>query len=1617
MARLTLSQAGEDVVVGGDVDLIGTTAGGEVVTVVTGNIRLDPSFSQGGDTVVLPGLASAYTAYRLGSEVIFTRNDGLVTLRIPIGSAGTEIQFDGGDSRTLLFNGTAATLEGQVIGGTAASPTPIGGGSGPLTGYDVTSTVASVNEGDAGTRQLVFTITLDRAVTAADGPITINYVTSNGTASSNSDYVAAAGTVTFAVGQTAATVTVLVNGDVTPEADETLNLTLSSPALRNGPETLVGTIVNDDNAVSLTGVADNLFGSASADTFFGANNTLGAGDKITDQSTTDSDTLILSLDQLNQVSQFGGFALTNIENFVVTNDDTVPIRFDLSSSTGIQTVTSLNSAQTVFFDQLTSLAAVKADNVTGEFADVIAYYQANVTKDANTAVDVLINDATANNIVLGTVGQGNTGIETVNLKVTGDSEINGLITDLTTLNVTGSGSVIIDNDISSGVRTINASGLAGDLDLSFYSASAGVKFTGATGDNSIVSSFYSDTITTFGGNDSISDYGGNDVIRTGAGNDDVYLGAFDGEGPTSDVDVDTGTGNDLVTFAPGGFTTADKVALGGDVGDVLSISESTTESDFVNVTGAFTLEVDTQATTDLGSDGLVGSDKVTLAQGEIAGIKQVNLNLDGNVGGNDTLLATDYVAPLRVNLGAVAGSDTVKLGSGNDLITTASFDNTDVLVGGKGSDTILVTDGATSVNTTSSFSGIENITYQSDADGDDHTLIVDNDNAPTDNGVLNVNASALVNNTKNVALAEQLYFQSDATTFKVNVTGGQANDTFYTANGIGGDVINAGAGDDFIFVGGGDTANGEAGKDQIYLNLGDNIANGGDDNDLIVFLATGNNTASGGAGDDRFEISVSANLDKNDTIDGGIGTDTLAVDSTYVDAQLTNVTNVEILEGKVSAVSNITLGAEAQEAGIRTVNLLNTGADVLDASKYTADLTVNSAGGDDNLKTGSGNDTVSLGVGTYVIDTGNGNDRILVSGAAGTTELDYADKIAAGAGTDTIVLDNTAGAVEAAVNLALVTGVENYTVATGGDRVAGKVDADANVLKFGSTVADIYTDLTTVTVDASGLTDVDDSLRVVIDSNLVDDDAAFTITGSATATTIVEKLNISIDNNINFVGGAGVDILRIDGADAGSTIQFNGNAGTDQIFITGGSLTDDGFFSIRNVEVLTGNAGTINAVLGSQAAASGLTTILGTAGNENIVFGAGFNRPLTVTILGGSDIINASASTAVITFVAAANDIDATDTLSGGSTAGDVINVTEGGSSNLNGVTQVETINVINTAAVAGQVTTLTLDALASEVNGGRITINASAGTGDSLNVTSTATLATAAALTVNGGAGVDTVQGGGGADIINGNAGADVVRAGGGNDTVNGGAGADVVRGELGNDTISGGTENDTLYGDFAYADFGSLAAYNAYDGTDVPGSVYPTGVANDTINGGDGNDTIVGGLGSDTLTGGAGADVFLYQTSNDSRLFPGAADNRDIITDFTTGVDKIDLLSLADPGVAGQTVRFNGNWNTFGEGQGAVSLTGGDAFLDVVYVRESNTLWVDVNNDGVLNGNDMQIILQGVTNLVAADVNNPHTVTGPTGFVPTVQTAATIDQGSLISIEQDHLTGLRGFDQMQFA
>jgi hypothetical protein len=109
---------------------------------------------------------------------------------------------------------------------------------------------ASVTEGNAGTADLAFPVTISPAP-APGVTVQVHYATSDGTASAGSDYTATSGTLTFAPGETQKLIHVLVTGDTAAEPDETLLVSLDSPAgapIRQGRAT--GTIRGDDIAIN-----------------------------------------------------------------------------------------------------------------------------------------------------------------------------------------------------------------------------------------------------------------------------------------------------------------------------------------------------------------------------------------------------------------------------------------------------------------------------------------------------------------------------------------------------------------------------------------------------------------------------------------------------------------------------------------------------------------------------------------------------------------------------------------------------------------------------------------------------------------------------------------------------------------------------------------------------------------------------------------------------------------------------------------------------------------------------------------------------------------------------------------------------------------------------------------------------------------------------------------------------------------------------------------------------------------------------------------------------------------------------------------------------------------------
>ncbi|XZO03379.1 MAG: Ig-like domain-containing protein [Microcoleus sp.] len=121
----------------------------------------------------------------------------------------------------------------------------------------------TVTEGDTGKKDATFTVSLSKALNV---PVTVDYTTTGGTASSGIDYMYLQGKLEFAPGETKKTIKVPVNGDTDIENDETFNLVLSKPSnftLKKATGT--ATIVDDDKpvaSISDTAILDEDNGTA-----------------------------------------------------------------------------------------------------------------------------------------------------------------------------------------------------------------------------------------------------------------------------------------------------------------------------------------------------------------------------------------------------------------------------------------------------------------------------------------------------------------------------------------------------------------------------------------------------------------------------------------------------------------------------------------------------------------------------------------------------------------------------------------------------------------------------------------------------------------------------------------------------------------------------------------------------------------------------------------------------------------------------------------------------------------------------------------------------------------------------------------------------------------------------------------------------------------------------------------------------------------------------------------------------------------------------------------------------------------------------------------------------------
>lgn len=371
-----------------------------------------------------------------------------------------------------------------------------------------------------------------------------------------------------------------------------------------------------------------------------------------------------------------------------------------------------------------------------------------------------------------------------------------------------------------------------------------------------------------------------------------------------------------------------------------------------------------------------------------------------------------------------------------------------------------------------------------------------------------------------------------------------------------------------------------------------------------------------------------------------------------------------------------------------------------------------------------------------------------------------------------------------------------------------------------------------------------------------------------------EDTLIGLDGNDSLDGGSGADLME-------------GGLGNDTYVVDSDldvvvEARDAGIDTVRSAITFTLGANLENLVLTGaldlQGNGNASSNIINGNGGNNVLNGAGGNDTLTGG--NGNDTLGGGAGN---------------DSLNGGA-----------GNDMLNGGTGADTM--VGGAGNDTYFVDVPEDVIIESPTGGIDTVRSS------ITFRLNAVLEN---LSLTGGANVDGF-GNDQTNVLIGNSGGNRLSGGNGDDVLDGRAGADTLEGGSGNDVYfvdnsgdvvlelqSQGTDhvNTTVtyqLGEHLENLTTSSAANISLSGNSADNRIVG-GAGNNRIEGGDGNDVLFGRSGADVIVGGNGSDLMIGGSESDIFVFASAADSngltsQDVILDFISGEDKIDLSSFSN-------------------------------------------------------------------------------------------------------------------------
>ncbi|HEY2070344.1 MAG TPA: calcium-binding protein [Rhizomicrobium sp.] len=1312
-----------------------------------------------------------------------------------------------------------------------------------------------------------------------------------------------------------------------------------------GNDTLTGT-ADADTFNLIQGGEDTASGLAGND-IFTMNASFDAGDKI--DGGAGSDQLWLRGDYSTGIT-FNDTTLLNVErialgagtNYKLTSSDATVA----SGATMTVDGSKLAAANTLTFDGSAETNG-HLDLIGGAGNDVLKGGAGGDTFDLRSGGEDTITGGSGNDLIVagakldvGDSIDGGAGTNNV-ARLAGDYSA-GLTFGATTLHDIQT--LQLDNDdytFTAGAGsfgsnlTITATGLNDSHWLHFDGSAAHTSFhiLGGSGNDMLTGGALAD-------NFDISQ-GGTDTVNGGGGNDLITVGAM----LTPSDSIDGGAGSDRVEIN----------------GDLTMMFTATT---MVNVE---TLILDAGHTYALTTnDATVAAGQTLLVRGELLGATD-SLSFNGNAetdghfilrggAGDDHLTGGQMSDTINITEG---GNDVVKGGGGDDIIGAGgALTAADSISGGVGNDTLQL-DGDYSAGVTFGATTVLHVETITLGQGHSYNLTT-NDATVAAGATMTVDGSAL-------GATDSLTLNTSAETDGFyDVIGGAGNDSITFGTNTGTVALGAGS-DTLTFSAGLQSLNdtNDTGVDKVVyadahgsVSISGDITSGAGTLTVDVSAVTGGGVTLdlsaatttaidvvGSAGDDTIDISTGF----LGTIDGGAGNNTLVV-STEVAGSM------EFDAPAVTGIDKIVYGA-----GIA--------ADAV----FTGDLT-----GDN---------------GTLTIDASQGDGD---GGAGPDDDMAFFDFTAL-----TSTLDFTGTAVD---DFVTVTSQTWSSLDGGGGNYNALYDVGANGLTF---------DAATVTGFNTLIFGIDDSDNafdysgISVAGDLTGNGGTLTINASQAGSVAIDVSQAT--SPIDFGGSAGDDTLSTSATQFGHDT-IDGGGGNDTITLTGGAAVSDTSVTHEENLTFTGSASSGYSASVSGDITSGGGTLSVDAG---AVTGGGVTLDLSAATTGTIDVVGSAGDDTVI--FAAGNGNWGTV---GGGAGNNTFELTDSSGAIVSGasVTHFSTLSFAdgssyNHITVEGDITS----------GGGTLAIDASALTGSNF-VKVDASAATTTAVDFTGGAGDDTVTFsafGGNMGTVDGGGGDNTLADAGGFEALNGAtvtkiqnivytdsaaAAGVAVTGDItgGSGTLHiDATGVDASVTDNVDVSAATTAVIDFTGGAAVDNVIFGANFsASDVINGGSGNDTLEfdGGATGVTATLSAGnvdnfANVTVIDGGNYDLTFVGdITDDSATLTVAGNALTGSNVLTADFSQATTSVIDFQGGAGddtvVFGTNLSHLqSLDGGAG---------NNTLGLNGNGSDI-NSNLSDSNIQNIANVTMADGGNY--VISVSGDITGGGGTLTIDAGALSS------------------